>query len=589
MRAAPTEEGCRLNQPRIVLGTIVLVLATFVAYLPALRGGFVWDDDFHVTENRSLRSARGLLRIWTDPSTTPQYYPLTHTTFWIEYRIWGLLPFGYHLTNVLLHAASAVVLWSILRALEARGAWLAAALFALHPVHVESVAWITERKNTLSGMLALASALVYLRHVGTPGPSGRPYVTAFLLFLGALLSKTVTLTLPLSLGLVLWWKRGRLLRGDVVRLAPMLAVGVLLGGVTAWLERHQVGAAGEEWSLTLAERFLVAGRAVWFYLGKLLWPAPLTFIYPRWALDPRSVLAWCFPVAAAAALVLLWRLRGRLGVAPLVAALYFVITLSPALGFFDVYPMRYSFVADHFQYLASIGPIALFAAACEGLPLAALLLVALAALTWSRGHAFRDQDTLWRDTLAKNPGAWMAHNNLASLLASEGKLDEAIAHFQEAVRLKPDHAKAHDSLGVALVRAGRTREAVEAFVRAVQLSPDDAGMRTNLAEALVLSGRGDEGLEEFDRALGLAPADAQVHARLGSALAQLGRNDEARAQLEEALRIAPRDANAQYNLGTLLLRTGRYEEAAAHLEEALRLDPRFEKARRNLEAARRAR
>ena len=594
-------------QGRSALLAALLVGLTLAAYLPVLGAGYVWDDDFHVTRNLTLRSLDGLRRIWLEASSSPQYYPMTNSSFWIEYQLWGLRPLGYHLVNVLLHAGSALLLWLVLRRLEVPGAWLGAALFALHPAHVESVAWITERKNTLSGFFALAAALVYLRFALGEGARARrawTYAGALLLFLLALASKTVTCTLPVALALVLWWKRGRLRAPDLLPLFPWLALGAVLGSLTAWIERTQVGAAGREWSLTFAERLLLAGRALGFYLGKLLWPSNLVFVYPRWTLDASSARAWLYPLAAVATVATLWALRERIGKGPLVAALYFAVTLSPALGFFDVFPMLYSFVADHFQYLASIGPLTLFGAGCAlagaglrarwRLPaalapaLAAVLLLSLGACTWSRSGVYRNAETLWRDTLSRNPGAWMAHNNLAVLLAGRGAVDEAEQHYRETLRLKPDYATAHDNLGGLLAGSGRVQEALDHFRRAVDLRPDDAGMRTNLAEALTLSGRVGEGLAEFSKALEAAPGDPKILFRFGSALAASGRHDEALPLLEEAVRLEPRAAEARFNLGTLCLRMGRYEEAVTQLAEALRLQPSYEKARRNLEVARAA-
>ena len=351
--------------------SLVLVLM-ITAYAPALRGGYIWDDDDYVTRNETLLSADGLWRIWSDPSATPQYYPLVHTSFWIEQHLWGLNPAAYHWTNVLLHALNAVLAWLVLRRLSVPGAWLAAAIFALHPVHVESVAWITERKNVLSGAFGLG-ALLRLAAVcrGSEGIARRArrksmyYAIALLLFVGALLSKTVVCTLPAVMVLLIWWKRGRVKWTDLWPLVPMFVLGIGLGLVTAWLEKHHAGATGADWQLSWLQRCLIAGRAPWFYAGKLLWPQTLVFIYPRWEVTPPRAWQYAFPAAFLIAIATLWALRGRIGRGPLVAVLCFAGTLFPALGFFDIYPMRYSFVADHFQYLASIALLALAAAALD--------------------------------------------------------------------------------------------------------------------------------------------------------------------------------------------------------------------------------
>ena len=395
------------------------------------RAGFIWDDDSYVTNNTPLRTVDGLRGIWGKPGTTIQYYPLVFTSFWVEYQVWKLQPLGYHLVNVLLHALNAVLLWRVLRRLEIPGAWWAAAIFALHPVGVESVAWITERKNVLSGLFYLLAVLAYLRFrpltAGEPAraPDWRLYWLALGLFVCALFSKTVTCSLPAVLLLLVWWKNGRVERRDVLALAPLFVLGAASGFMTTWMEKHSVGASGAEWALSFVQRCLVAGRALWFYTGKLFWPRHLTFIYPRWEIDASVAWQYLFPVAALVVLIALWLLRSRIGRGPLVAVLFFAGTLVPALGFFDVFPFRYSYVADHFQYLACIGLISLAVsmgtAICRragtwgrtlGMVAAAIVMLILGVSTWRQARIYQDLTTLWRDTLMKNPQCWMAHANL---------------------------------------------------------------------------------------------------------------------------------------------------------------------------------
>ena len=294
-----------------------------------------------------------------------RYYPLVHTVFWVEHRLWGEAPLGYHLLNVLLHFCSALLLARVLRQLELPGAWLAAALFALHPVQVESVAWITELKNTLSGLCCLASALAYLRF--DRERKRLFYLLSLGLFTAGLFAKTVIATMPAALLLLFMWRRKKLRwKEEVAPLAPFFIAGIGLGLLTAWVERTQVILTAASAShLSFMQRCLLPGRALWFYLAKLIWPHPLIFIYPRWEVSGAVWWQFLFPAAALALAAALWRWRRRLGGGPLVALLFFAGTLFPALGFFDVYPFRYSFVADHFQYLACIGPLALAGAGLE--------------------------------------------------------------------------------------------------------------------------------------------------------------------------------------------------------------------------------
>ena len=346
--------AARRPADRTLLTVLLIVCCTFLAYLPALDGGLLWDDAAHVTRP-DLRSLHGLWRIWSDLGATQQYYPLLHSAFWMEYKLWGDATLGYHLANLLLHAAAAILVMLIMRRLGLPGAWLAALIFTLHPVCVESVAWIAEQKNTLSTVFYLGAALLYLNFDRTR--RGSHYFLALALFVMALLTKTVTDTLPAALLVVFWWQRGRLgWKRDVVPLLPWFALGAAAGLFTAWVERRFVFAEGPDFALTLVERFLLAGRALWFYLGKLVWPADLMFFYPRWHVDAAQWWQYLFPLAALAALIGLCLLAPKHR-GPLAGALIFAGTLFPALGFFNVYPFIYSYVADHFQYAASLGII----------------------------------------------------------------------------------------------------------------------------------------------------------------------------------------------------------------------------------------
>ncbi len=523
----PTAE--RRSVP-IVVATLLAL--TFAVYLPAINGDFVWDDDDHVANNLALRSAEGLRSIWLDPSATPQYYPLVHTSFWIEYRLWGAAPAGYHVTNVLLHVTNAVLVWRILLMLSVPGAWLAAMIFAVHPVHVESVAWITERKNVLSGAFYLASALTYLRFAldETRTQRYRWYAIAFLLFVLALLSKTVTASLPAALLLIIAWQRGRIQGRDVWPLLPMFAVGAAMAAVTVWLERHHVGAQGIDWQLSVFERCLIAGRALWFYAHSLVWPVNLSFSYPRWRIDTGDPAQVAYPIAAATVFGALWMLRRRIGWGPLVAVLLFAGTLVPALGFFDVFPMRYSFVADHFQYLASIGLIALGVSAGVRLleswgatrsraafALAAIAVSALGLLTWRQAHVFRDHETLWADTVRKYPESWMAHTSLGALLGRRGALSEAESHYREAVRLNPDFSTARSNLGGHLANQGRFDEAIPHFREAVRLEPASLEPLVSLGRALLLNGQPEQAAIWLRRAVDRWPQDARAAALLEEA------------------------------------------------------------------------
>jgi tetratricopeptide (TPR) repeat protein len=558
-----------------------LMLAVLLAYQPAWHGGLLWDDNAHITST-ALQSPQGLWRIWFDLGATQQYYPVVHSAFWLLHCIWGNETLGYHIVNILLHALSAFLFALILRYLSVPGAWLAAVIFALHPVQVESVAWITELKNTLSGSLYLSAALVYLHF--DSNRRRRLYALALTLFAFALFSKTVTATLPAALLVLFWWLRGHInLRRDVLPLTPFFALGAAGGLLSAWVERSLIGAQGAEFSFSFLERILIAGRVIWFYLAKLFWPANLTFIYPRWQISQSSPLLYLFPLGAAALLAALWLLRNR-SRAPLAAFLMFGGALFPVLGFFNVFPFRYSFVADHFQYLASLPVIALAAAALSRLaehwhfptkPAAAVLILALgvplAFLTWNQSRQYADAEALYRTTIDRNPSCWMAYSNLG-MLKLDSSLNEAVALFKEALRLKPDLAETHTNLGDALQRMGRLKEAVAEYREAVQLRPDLAEAHNDLGNVLPKLGQLKEGEVECREALRIDPDYPEAHYNLGIILQAMGK-PEAAAEFQGAVLLKPDFAEAHNNLGTALQRMGRVEEAILQYQEALRLKP----------------
>jgi len=605
---------------------LLLVVATFVAYQPAWHGKPIWDDAAHLTYPE-LRSWNGLVRIWTDPGTLQQYYPVASTVFWVEAKLWGDATLGYHLVNILLHLTAALLLLKILRTLEIPAAGLAAAIFALHPIQVESVAWISELKNTFSGVCYFGSALAYLRFDRTRNKAA--YAGALVLFVLGLLAKTVIATLPAALLVVFWWRRGKLSwKQDARPLIPFFAAGIAAGLFTSWMERQVIGAQGSEFNFTLVERCLIAGRAIWFYLGKLFWPADLIFSYPRWKISQAIWWQYLFPVAAALLLGALWFLR-RWARGPLAALLFFIGTLFPALGFLNVFPFKYSFVADHFQYLACIGPIVAASVGIHAIfhafiirrlvwerAFCAMLLAVLGLLTWRQSRIYADIETLWLTTIARNPDCWLAQNDLGSLLYEKGQLDqatirfrislaiqpddaeaqhnlgsalakkglvdEAIVRFQKALAIRPNFAEAHRHLGDALLRKGQLDEATLHFQKAVAIRPDLAELHESLGSALLQKGQVEEAIIQFQQTLEIHPDDDQAHYNLGIALRQIGQPDEAMLQFQKAVAVRPDFAEAQNNLGNSLFLKGRMDEAVAHLRKALEIRPDYAQAHYNL-------
>jgi len=552
------------DRPRTDFFWALIFASVFIAYLPALNGSLLWDDVSHITRS-DLQSFGGLWRIWTELGATQQYYPLLHSAFWVEHRLWGDSMLGYHVANVALHAAGAVLLVLVLRHLAVRGALLAGLIFALHPVCVESVAWVSEQKNTLSAVFYLASAFVYFGGSKTPGPvvqTGR-YWLAFGLFICALLTKSVTGTLPAALLVVLWWQRGRLeWRRDVVPLVPWLAVALAAGIFTAWVEHQIIGAKGEAFDLTLVERVLLAGRIIFFYMSKLFWPGNLMFIYPRWTINAALWWQYLFPagVVGLAIVIASMAWQGRRG--PLAGYLFFCGTLVPALGFVNVYPFVFSYVADHFQYLASLGIIVPVASgvttAAERLTVSqwravmtgcAAAVAVLAVLTWERSAVYASTETLFRDTIARNPGAWMAYQNLGTELAAQNRLSEAVEAYQGALQARPDYAGAKDNLVLAHMRLGdaqadkpsQVSAAIAHYEAVLRLDPDHFRAHYNLGTLLMdIPERHAEAIAHLEKALAIQPASVEAHVNLGVALADIpSRKQDAIAHLEAAVSARP--------------------------------------------------
>ena len=592
---------------RDAAGFALILCATLAAYLPVLGGVLLWDDNMHVTR-ADLQSLHGLWRIWFDLGATQQYYPLLHSAFWLEHRLWGDATLGYHLTNVVLHAAVACLVVTIVRRLALPGAWLAGFVFALHPVCVEAVAWISEQKSTLSGVFCLAAALTYLHFDRTRRKS--TYSLALGLFVLALMTKTVTATLPAALLVIFWWQRGRIAwRRDVLPLVPWFAVGIPAGLFTAWVEStpRLIGAQGTDYALTLPQRLLLAGRVPWFYAWKVLWPANLMFFYPRWNVDPREWWQYLFPLGTLAlAVALAYLARKNRG--PLAGFLIFAGTLFPVLGFFNVYPFRYSWVADHFQYLASLGIIVpavsgLMALAgrippgktprgrIAAVTLGALLVATLGAATWRHSGIYRDEVALFRANLPGNPASPDVHNDLGvALMRMPDGVPEALPQFQAAVRLKPDSPAFRANLGLALASTpGRLPDAIAEYQTALRIDPNFQTAHLNLGLAwMETPGRMPDAIAEFQKviaepreevvdshtALQGGPNLWQAHLNLGNAYAQMpGREADAIAEYRTALRIEPDSALAHFQMGNVFQKMGRLADAIAEYHASLGIDP----------------
>ncbi|MCA8977303.1 MAG: tetratricopeptide repeat protein [Planctomycetes bacterium] len=590
MAASPATDDAATRRRRLLPALLLLGLVA-LAYWPALDCGFIWDDDDYVVQNPVLRPFAGIFRIWFEPTSLPQYYPLVHTTFWLEYRLYGIHPLGYHLVNIALHFGSSLLLLRLLRDLAVPGALLAAALFAVHPVQVESVAWVTERKNVLSLFCMLLAARQWLRWRDA-GPR-RSWWLATAWFAAALLSKTVTATLPAALLVVQWWRHGRIGRREVTSLLPWFGLGLGFGLFTAWLEATHVHGGEAPWQLAGAERLLVAGRAPWFYLGQLVWPLGFCFNYPRWQIDSGSFAQWLPVLATLVAPLLLFAWRGRIGRGPAASLLLFGGMLFPALGFFDVYPFRYSFVADHFQYHASTAMLAGLAAGvtlllrrrlaspiAPGLAAVALLLLTVSSHLLTRNY--RDLETLWQSTLATNPSSMLALINLGGLWMERGDDARAEPLLNECLRLYPDNYETLGNLGGIAQRRNDLATARRLYEAALAIREDYVAVLSNFASLEAQEGNGQVALALARRTIALEPDFYDGHCTLARVSYQLGNWQECLDQADWVLARTPELVDLRLLRARSLLQLGRHEPAMQHAGQLLAAIPSLASAERVL-------
>jgi len=507
---------------------LILVVAVIATYSPVWHAGFIWDDDLLVTANPVIIGPLGLKEIWT--TSAADICPLTLTTFWVEHALWGLAPLPYHLVNVLLHAACAVLLWRVLLGLRIPGAWLGSALWALHPLQVESVAWITEMKNTQSGLFYLLTILFFVRWLRTrdinhDGGRNWNYGLTLLFAALAMASKSSTVILPVVLCLCAWWIDGRRQWRNLWRLAPVFLMSIAACILSMWTQGLQVAAISDShWARSWPQRIATAGDALWFYLGKLLWPHPLITIYPYGVIDAGQWILYLPLLAVILSLCILWLKYDSVARPYFFAWSYFLTAMLPVLGLVDMSFFRYSLVADHFQYLASIGPLALVGAGLVRLAdfvipkkpwllstLAAGVLLILGVLSWHRTWAYESDEALWNDTLARNPNSWAAYNNLGMVFSRNGQLDKAIPQYQRAFEINPYDAEAHNNLASALFQKGQVDEAIAQLEQALKINPNDAIGHNNLGRVFFVKRQLNEAIAQFKEAIRLKPdyVDAQ--------------------------------------------------------------------------------
>lgn len=594
--AAPAPPAARADRPRPwfrdphrAAGALLICLAALAVYWPSLHGPWLWDDDVDIPNNELLRDLPGLWRIWFSP-TTLDYYPLKFTVQWLQWQLWGGAVLGYHLVNVALHAVGALLLWRVFTRLGLRFAWLGALVFTVHPLNVESVAWMAELKNTLSLpplLLALLAWFDFAEH-----GRRRDHLRALAWFLAALLCKTSVVMLPVALLLHAWWRRGRLDRRDLVATAPFFALSLALGLVTLWFQAHR-GMGGE--TVVIGgplDRVALAGTSIAFYAAKSLWPFDLFPIYARWPVAPFAAwhaVPWLVLAALAAAA---WRWRAGFGRHLALGVGWFVVHLLPVVGFVPISFMRFTWVMDHFAYVSLPGLVGLALAALQLRPLrpapvflAGIVVCAgLGALARPYAATYGDPHAFWTHAIRGQPDAAVARNNLGLALVGRGDLPGSIAEFDRALRLDPAYFEARMNLGNMLARSGRHAEGLAHLERAVAQRPRFAAAHYNHGIALKNAGRLPDALAAHTRAIELKPGFVEALDARGEVHRLAGRLDDARRDFLAALALDPRHVEAHQHLGVVLSTAGQVAEAIPHFETALRLRPDYAEAHSNFAA-----
>jgi tetratricopeptide (TPR) repeat protein len=589
---ATSDVGKPTAAQRQVLPAALIVVVTLLVYIPAIQGGFFWDDHSFLVRSELIHAPDGLRRFWLT-TEAQDYFPLTSTLLWVEWRLWGTCAAGHHVVNVLLHAAAAVLVWRVLRRLNVPGAWLAGMLFAVHPVAAASAAWVTESKNTLPMALCLLSLLAYLTYEeraeqpgGPPRRSRGWYALAIALFLLALLAKTSVVMLPAVLLLCAWWRRGRISGKALLRSLPFFALSLGLGLVTMWFQKHNAIGAALVRPEGFCSRLAAAGWMVWFYLFKLLLPLGLCVIYPRWEVDGTSFLAFAPLALLVAWLALLWLRRKDWGRAPLFALAYFLMMMLPALGFVDMAFMRLSLVADHFQYAAMIGAVAVAAALFgrgaaaagwrgrAGKFAAAGCVAVLAGLTYHRAGLYGAEERLWKDTLAKNPApiaARLAWHHLGDTYVRAGRYEEALDSFDRCIALEPDSADAYYDRAILYFNLGRYNRAIGDYDKAIELNPNSAAAYNNRGNAYAASHQLQEAIRDYEKAMALEPRSALPYFNRANARSQIGRTAEAIQDFSEAIALKPEYPEAYNNRAAAYFELHEYNKARSDIQMCARL------------------
>jgi protein O-mannosyl-transferase len=595
----------------LLLGAGIIVLAVLWIYAPVYHGDWLWDDDQLLTTNATVqsKSLAGLTKLWLDPDGA-DYFPLSYSFLWAQWPFFGLQSTGYHVTSILLHALSALLVWALFAQLRIPAAFLGGLLFAIHPVCVESVSWVSEIKNTLSMPFFLLSCICWVMQddAAESAPvrsrTGLLYLMSVVFFLVAMFAKTSMVALPVVLLVHAWWKRGRITQDDLTKTAPFFLISLLLGLITIYYQHGR--AIGTEKmpveSLFTPAGFLqrtaVVGMAIFFYLSKVIAPVGLLPIYPRW----EAPQAWQFLAWPAMFAAIPW-IRENVGTAVrpgwgrhvAFGLGFFLLMVAPVLGFVTISYMRITWVADHFIYLPMLGVIALLVGGAGAwydssdeqrrpwlIGGAATMFAVLAFSAHVYAMAWRDEDALWSHTLRTNESAWQAHNRLGARKFARNDVEGAHYHFTRSTALRPDLGETHNNLGTTLSRKGQLDEAIKEFAEARRLTPQVMQMNVNLVNALMMTGRKEEAEQALRKSIEFFKKDAADpksvaarndpggHRKSAHLLSTLGRHEAAVSELLVALEKQPEEIDVHMQLATAQQAAGKYADAVTTFENAAR-------------------
>lgn len=586
------------NRKILLLQVLAIVAMTFWIFWPVMDGGWLWDDDSDISLNPVIHDPNGLWKIWFQPGALIDYYPIKASAQWLQWQLWHTNTFGYHLTNVILHIISALLVWNLLSKFGLKLAWLGGLLFAVHPIQVESVAWMAELKNTLSLPPLLLAMCFYIDYDTYKKP--KDYFLSLGLFLTAMLCKTTMVMFPIIILLYAWWKRATIRWPDFKAGIPFFAISFILGMVTIFVGGWFAQSHNTPPKIIPISGFFshlaLAGTCLSFYFYKCFWPLPLLPIYPQWAINPYSPFQFLSWLVLGGAIAWFWTKRADWGKHVLLGLGFFLINLLPFIGFYSVSYMGIAWVMDHFLYIPVIGLIGLLVAGLGDIKdrlsasfrsiAVGMITLIVALMSWeSHEYAgrFVDQETLWTYTLTYNKQAWLAHNNLGNILQEKGLVPEAIEHFKEALLINPGYALGHYNLGNALAITGQTSEAMAQYEQAIKIDPDNPQAHYNFGNAFAQLGQFSQAIDQYTMAIKANPAFAEAHNNLGNALLLTKKFPEAIEHFKKAIKINPDYATAHSNLASAFEQTGQISQAIDQYEEVLKLAPDNTEARHRLE------